>query len=73
MLNFPRFIPRYGVATPSTGGQANSMRSKALTNLRWRRVVFKISGAALTGSDTCNIDPKVCGLVPICGKFYNII
>ncbi|KAK7355476.1 hypothetical protein VNO80_14732 [Phaseolus coccineus] len=59
----PRQSKRYGVATPSTGGQANSMRSKALTNLRWRRVVFKISGAALTGSDTCNIDPKVAMLV----------
>lgn len=24
--------------------------------------MLKISGAALTGSDTCNLDPKVCGL-----------
>ncbi|KAL2323147.1 hypothetical protein Fmac_027526 [Flemingia macrophylla] len=54
---------RYGLATPSTGGQANNMKSKALSNLRWRRVVLKISGAALTGSDTCNIDPKVAMLV----------
>ncbi|KAJ1419484.1 Aspartate/glutamate/uridylate kinase [Sesbania bispinosa] len=53
----------YGVATPSSGGQVNSMKSKALSNLRWRRVVLKISGAALTGSDTCNIDPKVAMLV----------
>lgn len=58
----PPFIYRYGVATPSSGGQVNSMKSKALSNLRWRRVILKISGAALTGSDTCNIDPKVCGL-----------
>ncbi|KAG4977027.1 hypothetical protein JHK84_036724 [Glycine max] len=58
----PRQSKRYGVATPSTGGQANSMKSKAFSN-RWRRVVFKISGAALTGSDTCNIDPKVAMLV----------
>ncbi|TKY53038.1 Uridylate kinase [Spatholobus suberectus] len=59
----PRQSKRYGVSTPSTGGQANSMKSKALSNLRWRRVVLKISGAALTGSDTCNIDPKVAMLV----------
>ncbi|MCI27584.1 uridylate kinase, partial [Trifolium medium] len=48
----------YGVATSSSGGQVNSLKSKALPNLRWRRVVLKISGSALTGSDTCNIDPK---------------
>ncbi|KAG4996296.1 hypothetical protein AAZX31_10G061200 [Glycine max] len=59
----PRQSKRYGVATPSTGGPANSMKSKALSNSRWRRVVLKISGAALTGSDTCNIDPKVAMLV----------
>ncbi|XP_061337700.1 uridylate kinase PUMPKIN, chloroplastic [Gastrolobium bilobum] len=61
--NSPRQSKRYGVATPSSGGQVNSMKSKALSNLRWRRVVLKISGAALTGSDTCNIDPKVAMLV----------
>ncbi|KAL2322334.1 hypothetical protein Fmac_026713 [Flemingia macrophylla] len=54
---------RYGLATPRTRGQANNMKSKALSNLRWRRLVLKVSGVALTGSDTCNIDPKVCGLV----------
>ncbi|XP_027365468.1 uncharacterized protein LOC113872254 isoform X2 [Abrus precatorius] len=59
----PRQSKRYGVATPSSGGQANNMKSKALSNLRWRRVVLKISGAALTASDTCNIDPKVAMLV----------
>lgn len=58
------FIYRYGVATSSSGGQVNTLKSKALSNLRWRRVVLKISGAALTGSDTCNIDPKVCVNVP---------
>ena len=41
----------------------NNMKSKALSNLRWRRVILKISGAALTGSDTCNIDPKVAMLI----------
>lgn len=50
------------MATSSNGGQVNSLKSKALSNLRWRKVVLKISGDALTGSDTCNIDPKVCRL-----------
>jgi uridylate kinase len=59
----PRQSKRYGVATSSSGGQVNSLKSKALPNLRWRRVVLKISGSALTGSDTCNIDPKVAMLV----------
>lgn len=59
----PRQSKRYGVATSSSGGQVNSLKSKALSNLRWRRVVLKISGSALTGSDTCNIDPKVAMLV----------
>lgn len=73
------------MATSSSGGQVNSLKSKALSNLRWQRVVLKISGAALTGSDTCNIDPKVCGMnVPqkekqlwydyiyVCGNFDSI-
>lgn len=47
---------------PSSGGQLNSMKPKPMSNLRWRRVVFKISGAALKGSGTGNIDPKVCDL-----------
>ncbi|OIV98194.1 hypothetical protein TanjilG_11591 [Lupinus angustifolius] len=61
--NSPRQSKRYGVATPSNGAHLNSMKSKPLPNLRWRRVILKISGAALTGSDTCNIDPKVAMLV----------
>ncbi|KAL6569071.1 hypothetical protein OROGR_000796 [Orobanche gracilis] len=61
--NSPRQSKRYGVATPSNGTHLNSMKSKPLPNLRWRRVILKISGAALTGSDTCNIDPKVAMLV----------
>ncbi|XP_025652761.1 uridylate kinase PUMPKIN, chloroplastic-like [Arachis hypogaea] len=39
------------------------MKSKALLNFRWRRVILKISGATLTGSDTYNIDPKVAMLI----------
>ncbi|CAL5207350.1 unnamed protein product [Lathyrus oleraceus] len=61
--NSPRQSKRYGMATSNSGGQVNSLKSKALSNLRWRRVVLKISGSALTGSDTCNIDPKVAMLV----------
>lgn len=30
-----------------------------MTNPKWRRVVFKISGAALLGSGSQSIDPKV--------------
>ncbi|XP_057745800.1 uridylate kinase PUMPKIN, chloroplastic [Arachis stenosperma] len=61
--NSPRQPKRYGGASQSSGGQVNNMKSKALSNLRWRRVILKISGAALTGSDTCNIDPKVAMLI----------
>ncbi|XP_028783311.1 uncharacterized protein LOC114739417 [Neltuma alba] len=61
--NSPRQPKRYGVAMSSSGGQLNSLKSKPMSNVRWRRVVFKISGAALTGSATCNIDPKVATLI----------
>ncbi|XP_057979513.1 uncharacterized protein LOC131165597 isoform X2 [Malania oleifera] len=46
---------RYG---PSTPAFANNMKTKSMSNIKWRRVVFKISGAALAG-DCQNIDPKV--------------
>ncbi|KAI4349042.1 hypothetical protein L6164_009690 [Bauhinia variegata] len=61
--NSPRQSKRYGAVMASSGGQANSMKSKAMSNFRWRRVILKISGVALTGSDNCNIDPKVAMLV----------
>ena len=51
---------RYGTTTPSSSGQINNMKSKSLTSPKWRRVVFKISGAALTGTGPHSIDPKVC-------------
>ncbi|CAI0410764.1 unnamed protein product [Linum tenue] len=44
--------------TPSSSALANSLKSKSMPNLKWRRVVFKISGAALAGNCQ-NIDPKV--------------
>ncbi|KAI4300403.1 hypothetical protein L6164_033786 [Bauhinia variegata] len=53
---------RYGAAIASCGGQLIGMKSKAMSNLRWRRVVLKINGVALTRYDNCNIDPKACSL-----------
>uniref|UniRef100_A0A2P2K2G6 UMP kinase n=1 Tax=Rhizophora mucronata TaxID=61149 RepID=A0A2P2K2G6_RHIMU len=43
---------------PSNAAFANNLKSKTMPNLKWRRVVFKISGAALSGNCQ-NIDPKV--------------
>ncbi|KAF8396475.1 hypothetical protein HHK36_018098 [Tetracentron sinense] len=54
---------RYAMATPSPVGLANNIKSKSLANPRWRRVVFKISGAALAGTGAQNIDPKVTMLI----------
>ncbi|KAL3642649.1 hypothetical protein CASFOL_013464 [Castilleja foliolosa] len=58
---------------PSDGGGGSSKPQipavevisvkKSLTNLRWRRVVFKISGGALAGTSPNNIDPKVAMLI----------
>ncbi|GFY82695.1 aspartate/glutamate/uridylate kinase family protein [Actinidia rufa] len=61
--NSVRQTKRYGNATPSPGGQITALKSKPLTNPRWRRVVFKISGAALAGTVPQNIDPKVAMLI----------
>lgn len=58
-----RHSKRYGTATSSAGGQIVSLKSKSTTNPRWRRVVFKISGAALAGTGSHNIDPKVAMLI----------
>ncbi|XP_030453766.1 uncharacterized protein LOC115675302 [Syzygium oleosum] len=54
---------RYAVATSCQGTPVNNMKSKSLSNPRWRRVVFKISGAALAGTGQNNIDPKVAMLI----------
>ncbi|GMY23162.1 uridylate kinase PUMPKIN, chloroplastic-like [Fagus crenata] len=43
---------------PGNGALANDLKSKPMTNLKWRRVVFKISGTAL-GGNCQSIDPKV--------------
>ncbi|KAJ7971477.1 Uridylate kinase [Quillaja saponaria] len=59
----PRQSKRFVVATPSSGSQIITVKSKAMSNVRWRRVVLKISGAALTGSGTGSIDQKVATLI----------
>ncbi|PNT18288.1 hypothetical protein POPTR_010G233500v4 [Populus trichocarpa] len=48
-------VKRY---TSGSAAFANSLKTKPVTNLKWRRVVFKISGSALAGNCQ-NIDPKV--------------
>ncbi|KDP45038.1 hypothetical protein JCGZ_01538 [Jatropha curcas] len=50
-----RQVKRY---PPSNVAFANNLKAKSMPNLKWRRVVFKISGAALAGNCQ-NIDPKV--------------
>ncbi|PHU06350.1 hypothetical protein BC332_22839 [Capsicum chinense] len=57
---------RYGTAVAGPCGQI--VKSKSSIGPRWRRVVLKISGAALAGAtpntnDPNNIDPKVAMLV----------
>ncbi|KAL8505002.1 hypothetical protein ACS0TY_016269 [Phlomoides rotata] len=54
---------RLGTIPNSPGGQINNMKMKPTNSIRWRRVVFKISGAALAGSAPNNIDPKVALLI----------
>ncbi|KAK6140098.1 hypothetical protein DH2020_026096 [Rehmannia glutinosa] len=55
-----RYTP--GTVTASPGGQISSVK-RSSSNLRWRRVVFKISGGALAGTTPNNIDPKVAMLI----------
>lgn len=54
---------RYPLVTYNPGVQINNVKSKATSNPRWRRVVLKISGAALACTDPNNIDPKIVGLI----------
>lgn len=53
---------RIGTASAVPCGQITTPK-KPSTNLRWRRVVLKISGAALSGTAPNNIDPKVAMLI----------
>ncbi|XP_021865519.1 uridylate kinase PUMPKIN, chloroplastic isoform X2 [Spinacia oleracea] len=57
--NAGRQHKRYSVGTPGSVGQVNHMKSKSISNSKWQRVVFKISGAALAGNGPHNVDPKV--------------
>ncbi|XP_068662101.1 uncharacterized protein [Aristolochia californica] len=57
-----RQIKRYPIASPNNVGLTSNMRSKS-SNLRWHRVVFKITGAALAGNSPQNVDPKVTTLI----------
>ncbi|KAJ9181468.1 hypothetical protein P3X46_009596 [Hevea brasiliensis] len=54
---------RYATTTACPVGQTNNIKSKSMCNARWRRVVLKISGVALTGAGPNNIDPKVMVLI----------
>ncbi|KAK9126513.1 hypothetical protein Scep_015359 [Stephania cephalantha] len=54
---------RYPAAANVPAGLVNNLNSKMLANPRWRRVVFKISGAALAGTGSQSIDPKVALLI----------
>ncbi|KAJ6828443.1 uncharacterized protein M6B38_286575 [Iris pallida] len=57
-----RQVKRYSVAACGSPSLANNFNKK-MSNPRWKRVVLKISGAALTGSGPQNVDPKVIMLI----------
>ncbi|KAF5473769.1 hypothetical protein F2P56_005730 [Juglans regia] len=59
----PRQTKRSTIAMPGPVGQVNNVKPKSISNPRWRRVVFKVSGVALAGSGPNNIDPKVVTLI----------
>ncbi|GKA30311.1 aspartate/glutamate/uridylate kinase [Tanacetum coccineum] len=54
---------RYATATSSPSCQITIAKQKPVTNARWRRVVFKISGASLAGTGSHSVDPKVAMLI----------
>ncbi|KAL3680579.1 hypothetical protein R1sor_023535 [Riccia sorocarpa] len=54
-LNDPRLL----VEAPSILGLVKGAESTALPSFRWRRVLLKVSGEALAGDGSSNIDPKV--------------
>lgn len=58
-----RQTKRYSVSTPGAVGVTNNVKMKQLSSPRWKRVVLKISGAALTGNGPQNVDPKVAMLI----------
>ncbi|KAJ0958546.1 putative UMP kinase transcription factor Trihelix family [Helianthus annuus] len=54
---------RYATATSSPSCQIATIKAKPVANARWRRVVFKISGASLAGTGSHSADPKVAMLI----------
>ncbi|XP_076932338.1 uncharacterized protein LOC143597839 [Bidens hawaiensis] len=54
---------RYATATSSPSCQLTTIKSKPVASARWRRVVFKISGASLAGTGPHSADPKVAMLI----------
>lgn len=61
--NTPRQSKRHAMTTASSVGQMNNMKPKSTAAPKWRRVVFKISGAALSGAAPNNTDSKVVMLI----------
>lgn len=57
--NSSRQSKKHGTTAVSPGGMISNIKSKSTTSTRWRRVVFKISGATLSGTTPHNVDPKV--------------
>ncbi|KAG1334075.1 Uridylate kinase [Cocos nucifera] len=58
-----RQMKRYPAAASGPVNLANNSKMKSLTSPRWKRVVLKISGAALVGAGPQNVDPKVTMLI----------
>ncbi|KAG6541798.1 hypothetical protein Mapa_016811 [Marchantia paleacea] len=55
----PELDSRLLAEAPSILGIVRGAESKALPNFKWRRVLLKVSGEALAGDGSGNIDPKV--------------
>ncbi|KAM7264355.1 hypothetical protein ACFE04_002038 [Oxalis oulophora] len=58
-LHSIRQAKRFSTSASSPARQITLAKPRAVTNPKWRRVVFKISGVALTGTGPNNIDSKV--------------
>ncbi|XP_020581287.1 uncharacterized protein LOC110025257 [Phalaenopsis equestris] len=58
-----RQMKRYPGTSPGSASLTSNIKLKSLPNPRWKRVVLKISGAALAGTGSQNVDPKVMMLI----------
>ncbi|XP_008813118.1 uncharacterized protein LOC103723839 [Phoenix dactylifera] len=58
-----RQMKRYPAAASGPVNLTINSKMKSLTNPRWKRVVLKISGAALVGAGPQNVDAKVTMLI----------